>query len=221
MKKRIMCLLLSILLLLGILPAQSFAAAPTAGAEKPETVTTTEGESISVDDSWEEAYPYGVFLFVEGETNIAEGGEEASIMLYRLGGTQGRASAYVYYNTTVLQLDEDLISYATAAGCGDVEIRVEDELPIARYQPVGKLPEPEPTSAKLKSAPYTGADAQKGDRVLTVDAAAEKWQWYVLSDGEWQIVEGATGADFVVGEDMLAEYDFRCVFTKDGVRFCT
>jgi hypothetical protein len=208
-------------LLLGLVPAQAFAAEQIAVVEKPETITTASGESIPVEDSWEEEYPYGVFLFIEGEANIAEGGEEASIMLYRLGGTQGRASAYVYYNPTTVQLDEDRVSFATAAGCGDVYITVEDTLPIAQYQPIGKLPEPEATEAKLRSAPYAGADAQTGDRVLTVDAAAERWQWYVLSDSEWQIVEGATGAEFVVGEDMLEAYDFRCVFTTNGVRYCT
>ena len=142
MKKRILSLLLCIVLLLGLVPAQTFAAEKPAGVKKPETVATSEGERIPVEDSWEEEYPYGVFLFIEGEANIAEGGEEASIMLYRLGGTQGRASAYVYYNPTTVQLDEDRVSFATAAGCGDVYITVEDTLPIAQYQPIGKLPEP-------------------------------------------------------------------------------
>ena len=223
MKKRIISLLLCVVLMLGFVPSQAFALTTeeSGSVEKPTEITTAEGESIPVEDSWEEAYPYGVFLFTDGEVNITEGGEETSIMLYRLGGTQGRASAYVYYNPTSVQLDEDRVSFATAAGCDDVYIIVEDTLPVARYQPLGKPPEPEATEAKLRNEPYAGEDAQAGDRVLTVDAAAERWQWEVLSEGAWKTVEDATGAEFVVGEDMLAEYDFRCVFTKDGVRCCT
>ncbi len=142
------------------------------------------------------------------------------------------------YNPAIMELDEGRLSYGNAAGFGDVEIEVEDTLPIARYQPLGRPAEPETTDVRIKASPYTGENAEEGDRVLTVEAEADAWQWYVLTaqdeaapsaDGApvssgndpWQAVEGATGADFVVSEEMLQEYDFRCVFTASGIARCT
>ena len=74
---------------------------------------------------------------------------KAAIKLYRLGGSQGRATAFVNYNPSVMQLDEDRFSYANAAGSNDVYILVEDALPIARCQPIGRPAEPEQTDAAL------------------------------------------------------------------------
>ena len=221
--KRVLSLLLSLALLAGLFPA---AALPAEAVEytpegKPMEYVTAEGETVAVEDEWEDVYPYGVFLFAEGSTHTAEGGEAASIKLYRLGGTTGRVTAIVNYNPSAMQLDEDRVVYDSAAGYGDITIEVEDPLPIAQYQPLGKPAEPEPGDAALLDDPYTGEDAEEGDRRLTLDAAAEGWQWYIFDGYDWQSVEDATGPEFVVGADMLSGYDFRCVYTLGGVSYCT
>ncbi|MBR1496408.1 MAG: S-layer homology domain-containing protein [Oscillospiraceae bacterium] len=222
--KRVLSLLLSLLLLLGLIPAEAF---PVEAVEytpegKPAELTTAEGEKVEVDEeSWEELYPYGAFLFETGETNLTEGGEPGLVRLYRLGGTAGRATAYVYYNPTIMALDEETLSYASALGSGDIRIEVEDTLPVAAYQPVGKPEDPEPSEAQLRNDAYTGEEAQEGDRVLTVDAAAESWQWYISTEGVWESVEGAVNPEFVVAGEYLDGYDFRCVYTQDGTSYCS
>ena len=128
--KRALCLLLSLVLLAGLFPAALPAEAVEYTPEgKPAELTTAEGEKVEVDaESWEELYPYGAFLFETGETNLTEGGEAGLIRLYRLGGTSGRATAYVYYNPTIMALDEETLSYASAISGGDIRIEVEDAL---------------------------------------------------------------------------------------------
>ena len=221
--KRALSLLLTLALALGLIPAEALQAAAAAWTPegKPAEITTSEGETVTVEDEWETTYPYGVFLFADGQADVTEGGEAATVKLYRLGGTQGQATAFVQYNPAAMQLDEDRVSYAGAAGYGDIVIEVEDPLPIAQYQSVGKAPNPERTDARLLDSPYSGEGAQDGDRVLTVDAAAESWQWYAFDGYAWQIVEDATEPEFIVGAEMLSAYDFRCVYTLGGVSYCT
>ncbi|MBQ9412961.1 MAG: S-layer homology domain-containing protein [Oscillospiraceae bacterium] len=219
--KRILSLILMLSLCIQLMPAPARADMSAEPAAKPVEITTAEGESIAVEESWEEAYPYGAFLFANGQASLTEGGEAVLIPVYRLGGAGGRATAYLYYSPASIALDENTQSSASAAGYGDIRIEVEDALPIAAYQPVGKDPDPEPTDAKLNDAPYAGEDAEEGDRVLTVDVQADSWQWYIRSQGAWEQVEDATVPDFIVPAEFLDEYDFRCVYTVDGVSYCT
>ena len=72
---RILSVLLAITLCAGLLPAEVFAYAQPDPAEKPAEITTAEGETVEVDDEWEETYPYGVFLFADSQANLTEGGE--------------------------------------------------------------------------------------------------------------------------------------------------
>ena len=219
--KRILSLILCMALITELLPASAFADMNVPEDIKPKEIVTSEGKTVEVEDTWEDQYPYGIVLFANGEAHIKEGGEEAVIPVYRLGGTQGRASAIINYNPVVLRLDEEKLSYETAAGAGDVSISVEDPLPIARYQSVGKPAQPEKSNTKITDSLYDGDDALPGDHVLGLDVNADKWQWYVLSQGEWQVVEDATNETLVVSEDMLDIYDFRCVYTSKGRRYCT
>ncbi len=221
MWKRQLSALISAVMLITAIPDPAFAKMEPKDTLKPAEIITTDGKEMEVEDDWETVYPYGVFLFANGQTGLTEGGREETIKLYRLGGTEGRATAYVNYNPAVMQLSENRMSYDSAAGYGDIEIEVEDTLPVAKYQPVGKPAEPEKTDIRLKDDPYTGEDAEEGDRVLTLESEAESWQWYVLSGDEWRIIEDATKAEFVVSANSIEEYDFRCVFTKDNKRFCT
>ncbi|MGX8704454.1 MAG: Calx-beta domain-containing protein, partial [bacterium] len=213
--------LLVVAMLAANVPAEAFASMEKDASGKPTSITTAEGGRVQVEESWEEAYPYGAFLFTNSDAALTEGGEETVVSLYRLGGTSGRATAYVVYAPVVAQMTEELTAYGTAAGYGDVEISVEDALPIAQYQPVGKDPEPEPSTVRILEKEAVGEEYEAGDRALYLDGEAESFQWYVFLEDRWQLVEGATDADFVLSEDLLAKYDVRCVFVKDGERFCT
>ena len=224
LSKRILSLVLVLALCAGLLPQLASADVTERTPEgKPVEFTDANGETVNVEEaSWEDLYPYGAFLFPDGETSILEGGEAGSVKVYRLGGTQGRATAYIIYQPNLMQLDEaGRISYANAAGTDDIVIEVEDPLPIVLYQPIGRDEQPEPTQARLADAYYVGDDAQPGDRVLTVEAEADSWQWYASAYGTWQKVDGATAAEFVVDAESLDTYDFRCVYTSGGVSYCT
>ena len=203
------------------IPVQTFAQTETDESGKPTSIRTSEGGEVQVEESWEEAYPYGAFLFSNSDAALTEGGEEISIPIYRLGGNSGRATAYVVYAPVVMQLTEEITAYASAAGSDDVEIAVEDALPIAAYQPLGKDPDPEPSEVRILEKAAVGDEAQPDDRVLYLSESAEGCRWQVLSDGRWETVEDATDAELVLSEEFLKEYDFRCVFTKDGQSFCT
>ncbi len=219
--KRILSSFLSASVLLTSMQMPVYAHWDTGDDEKPEKVVTKEKGTIEVGESWEETYPYGAFLFDNSDAVVNEGGSGISIPIYRLGGTAGRATAYVTYAPAVTYLSDGSPAYSTAAGSDDVRIEIEDELPIAKYQAVGKDPEPEPSGVKITRSPYSGENAQAGDQVLTPDIEADDHQWFILSDGIWHIVEGATDKEFVVSEDDIKDHDFRCVYTKDGTSYST
>ncbi|MBQ7563846.1 MAG: hypothetical protein IJT16_07630, partial [Lachnospiraceae bacterium] len=212
--KRLIGITLSAAIFTTSIPVPAQAHWDTAGETKPTRVKTSEKGTVAVEDDWETVYPYGAFLFDNSDAILTEGGEEISIPIYRLGGTSGRATAYVVYAPVVTYLTEELVSNGSAAGRDDVEIRIEDPLPIAQYQAVGKDPEPERSPVKIKEAEYAGNDAGEGDKALSVPVVADSYQWYVLYDGSWEKAEGAEGSEFVVPADLLEELDFRCVFTQ-------
>ena len=68
-------------------------------------------------------------------------------------------------------------------------IEVEDPLPIAKYQPLGKDPEPlEP------EVPVSIEVTDNGDGTYTLHRnieVADGYQWYAWSDGSWGVVKGA------------------------------
>ena len=144
--KKGLCVLLCVLMVIYAVPAQVFAAENQNGAAdedgKPVALTNAQG-STDVADEWAQAYPYGVFAFSEYSTATSEGGESVTVPVYRLGGTKGRATAFVIYNPAISQLDEDKFGYANALSTDDLELEVEDASVIAQYQAVGKAPDPE------------------------------------------------------------------------------
>ena len=218
--QQFVALMLSVALLVPLLPPEALAHYAD-DAEKPTSIVRSDGTTEDINEDWVTAFPYGTFAFDNSEAQVTEGGDPAVIRLYRLGGTKGRATAVVSYVPAVTQIAEDKLSYGNAAGLDDVVIEVEDTLPIAKYQPLGKDPDPEPTTVKLVEAESGAADAQPGDRVFTLTEPAEEYRWYVLSDGKWELVQGANEPEFVISGEAYEELDVRCVFTADGVRRCT
>lgn len=221
--QRILSAVLTLTILIGLLPAPALAVAAerTDPAMKPTEVPVSTGETVEIGDDWEEKYPYGAFLFGAGNLSLIEGGDAVTIPVYRMGGNHGRATLRILFNPMKTQVDEETVGVSGAAGFDDLTIEVEDPLPVAAYQAVGKDPDPEPGNAKIVTAPYNGDDAEEGDRSLSVTAAADAWQWYVLDSGVWQAIEDAAEDHLVVGGSDMAQYDFRCVYTVEGVRYCT
>lgn len=199
------------------------------------TLTDSNGNTVTVDDKWKEQFPYGTFAFDNCELVITEGGESGVIKVYRLGGTTGRATAFIQYVPTVVQINEDEYSYANAAGCKDVVIEVEDTQEIAWYQPIGKDPAPlAPSTAveiELLGKPLsTGDDSEKSTRygaaetgdiiyTLKADVEADEYQWYVLIDGYSKEIIDATERTLEVSAEYYNTYDFYCVYTLDGVKY--
>ena len=113
--QRITAFLLCLALCVSLAPVQAFAVDPPTAArsepiasvpveqgEQPEALITAEGE-IPVEEDWDEAYPYGVFAFGTTQADVGEPGAKTAegetllqmqlIPVYRLGGSQGRATA--------------------------------------------------------------------------------------------------------------------------------
>ena len=219
--KRMLAVLLVLALCAGLLPTSALALLREEGGGKPGQFITASGETVNVEDDWESVYPYGVFLFTDSEVSVAEGGGSVTVRVYRMGGTEGRATAWLSYAPAVMPVDEERVSLGSAAGSGDLVIEAEDALPAAQYQPLGKAPDPEPGTLTVSDEPYAGEDGLEGDRVLRLSGEAEAFQWQIQAEGRWQNVEEAVGETFLVSEKLLAEYDFRCVYTLNGAACCT
>ncbi len=171
---------------------------------------------MTIDASWEEAFPYGTFAFSNSQVTVEEGGESHRITVYRLGGTAGRATARILYAPAYARLSETEYTYSTAAGKNDILIEIEDPLPIAKYQPLGKDPEPSEPEIPTGIAVTDNGD---GTHTLTLDVeTAEKYQWYAWNSGIWDIVKGASARDFVVDSQHRPgdTYDYMCAYTVDG-----
>ena len=69
---------------------------------------------------WEAEYPYGTFAFKETQINLKEGAADGTqkgvLTVYRLGGTEGRAEAYIALVPAAAEVEEGRMSYAYAAG---------------------------------------------------------------------------------------------------------
>ena len=212
---RSLALLLALVMTLGLVPQQALAYL----AERPEelTIVDKDGNTVAVTEDWETAFPYGTFAFSDFQVVAEEGGNTAVIQVYRLGGTQGRAVAYITYESALTQLEDGSASYSTAAGSNDIIIEVENPLPGVENQPIGQPEPPRQPEEPVKVV----STADETDVTLSIDVEAEAYQWYVLYAGDWEIVDGAVGKDFVVAQEDLESYDFRCVYTVDGVEYCS
>ncbi len=213
---RVMAMLLTVAVLISAIPTQGFAYY----ADKPEdlSIVDAKGNTVTVGEDWETTFPYGTFAYAASDLTVDEGGE-GTIKVYRLGGTKGRATAYITYVPVAAEIKAGVKTYANAASSKDVEIRVEDPLPIAQYQPVGKDSDPlEPASP----VGVTREDRTETNEVcLSVDTEADAYQWYLLTDEYWEIVTGATGKEFIASSVDYEAYDFRCVYTVDAASYCS
>lgn len=211
--KRSLALLLTLVMLITALPVQVFAyLAPQDG---PITIVDQDGNTVTTDESWETTFPNGTFAFGDFQAVATEGGQTTVIEVMRLGGTAGRAIAYVSYEPAVSKMPDGTATYSTAAGSNDIIIEAEDPLPGSEYQPVGQ---PEAPLTPVTPVAVKRTDTEDG-AALSVDVEADSYQWYVYYAAGWEIVSGATEATFVTSAEDLAEYDFRCVFTVDGTEY--
>ncbi len=192
------------------------AEAPTAAqAEAPVVLKDAAGNEVEPDESWEEVYPYGAFGFDVTAADVSEG-EDTVVKVYRTGGTKGKATAYITYSPLLVANEDGSTYYGYGLSGEDLTIEVEDPLPITEYQAVGKPADPEPCSEKIEKT----ADAE--GYVLTLDRAAERYQWEILYDGVWCAVGDSDKATLAMDAEYLGEdYDYRCIYTVDGVRYCT
>lgn len=181
------------------------------------TLTDGDGNVTEPDESWEETFPYGAFAFENSGLAVKEG-ESGVIRVYRLGGTAGRATAYIKYQPSVTQDETGEAIYDFAISAGDVVVSVEEPQPAAKYQPVGKQPDPQETDAAV-----TASEGEDG-WTLSVDVEnADSYAWQVSENGGvWNDLDGADAAVLPADAEALGEsYDYRCVYTVDGVRYCT
>ena len=221
----------------------------TDGTALPAAIHTADGE-VEIPEDWNEVYPYGTFAFGNYQADVAEPGaltqdggaipQTIRIPVYRLGGTVGKATAKVSFSPAVtLAPDGDgtLYDYA-ASGRDDLLIEYEAPSPIAAVQPVG-VPEElsgiraaEDAAVAFDGEPDAGSLTEEDELILVLSGApdAEEIQWqFRAEDGDWQDVDGGDASalpmlwgdiwDF--GEDCWKENDFRCLYSLDGVRYCT
>lgn len=183
-------------------------------------ITGRDGQTSQVDENWVHDYPYGIFALGNSELIVTEGGSEMVLTVYRLGGTAGKASAIIQYMPTVSENADGSYNYSSAISKDDILIEVENTLPIARYQPWGMPPEPEPTDQTVSVADFYNDEGEAMTR-LSVPAGAGTYQWYALIDGAWEKIKDGTAATYELDAASFDLYDFRCVFTEDGARYCT
>jgi hypothetical protein len=220
MKKHLRNLIATVLvvaMLVQILPGTVYAYLTNGGEDKTIYI---DGKPVTPDGSWEEQFPYGTFAFNISEAQISEDGGETTLSVYRLGGSKGSAQLQLAYFPAIAEIAEGQRDYTSALSSDDLNIRVEDPLPIAAYQPRGKAPAPEAAPAAYISV----AEPDENDDVLLtlVDAGdAESIAWYMLYEGKWTLVEDAVTDVLPVASADYAEYDFRAVYKENGTAYAT
>ena len=224
--------LISILLVLfmSISIMQPAVALWTGGSSDILTLKDASGNTIAVDESWEETFPYGTFAFENSEFSVGEG-KESRITVYRLGGTKGRATAYISVSPVIAPVEDGGYSLANAAGTNDYGMKAEDTLPVAAYQPVGRdrssspIPVPVQTARSLANVTDESGQIEKyGDTCIYADVDAETYQWQVYRQstwgedvpGEWESVASASDASLMISNENYADFDYRCLFTTTG-----
>ena len=118
MKKRLsrlLSILLCLTMVVSLVPAQTFAyyvedaesgIRKTADGTAVGTISGTDaqGNATTIDydeKTWTETYPYGAFAFEKSSLALQEGGSGV-IKVYRLGGTAGRATAFLTYKPVLV-----------------------------------------------------------------------------------------------------------------------
>ncbi len=223
--QRLLALLLCLCMLASVLPLQVWAEPRgqslaqtriSQQTELPETLQSPEGE-ISVEEDWNEAFPYGTFAFGNYQADVGEPGAKTGdgealpqsilIPVYRLGGSTGRVTAKITY-APAITTDADGLDYVydyAASALDDLRIEFENPSPIAAWQTVG-LPrwqrEMQPGAVGVR---MTDAGEPAAGGVLTLGLSetvdAEDYRWQAKKDGAWQDLKRLSGS----GEDEKAE----------------
>ncbi|MEG2096914.1 MAG: Calx-beta domain-containing protein, partial [Pseudoflavonifractor sp.] len=212
--KKLLAMTLTLAILISTVPAQVFAYM----APKSENLSVVDknGKTIAEDDSWEQTFPYGAFAFEHASLANAEG-EDGIIKVYRLGGTAGRATAFLTYEPVLTQNEDGTTIDDYAISSDDIEIKVEEPQPAAKYQPVGKVPDPKSSKATVKAVPD-----EKG-YTLNLSVTAEQYQWQILNNGVWENILDATAATVPADKEFVdgSTYDYRCLYTEKAVQYCS
>lgn len=226
---RMVSLILVIILMTNI-TTPALAVLMDTSSAKGVTLTDSNGNTVTADESWEETFPYGTFAFHSSQLSTAEGAKAQTIQVYRLGGTKGKAQIALTLSPVVTELDDGTYSYANAAGTKDFTVEVEDSLPITDYQAYGydeqpKAPETAVTVSAVAEESTENSTDEAGETVyghtvLTADVNADSYRWQALSTSGWQDVEG-TERTLDVDNEAVAASDFRCIYTVGGVQYCT
>ena len=215
--RRLLCAALTVLMLFEA-SGSALAYLVTGEGSAPTSVvyTDTNGNTQPVDESWEETFPYGAFAFETSGLALSEG-ESGVIKVYRLGGTTGRATAYLTYEPVLLQDENGGAVYDYAVSANDVAIQVEEPLPRARYDAVGMPPVPETGDAAVRAVP------DELGYSLRLSETAQSYQWQILSDGAWKDIQDAAGAEVPADAEFIdsGSYDYRCIYTLGGVEYCS
>lgn len=203
------------------------------GAPQASNIVVRDENGNVIEEDWETAFPYGTFVLEKSEVTLTEGGAEQRVKVYRLGGTIGRATAKFQLAPAAAQSGEDEISYINAAGKSDYAVKVEDTLPVAAYQPVGREADPLASGVQVgidearctadTVDAETGEITAYGDVVLYADVDAQAYQWYAYSaqSGRWTKIDGATEKELMIDTSMVEGFNYRCVYTQNNTRFST
>lgn len=217
MMKRLLSLLLCLCMTLTLLPSAALAyLVDDKNTASSLTFTDSDGNTQNVDESWTERFPYGAFAFEKSSLAVPEG-ESDVIKVYRLGGTAGRATAYLTYEPVLIQDEDGNPVYDYAVSADDVDIAVEEPQPIAQYQPVGKPPAPASGDAVVTAV------ADELGYTLRLSKDADAYQWQILHDGDWEDILDATSAEVPADAEFIdgGAYDYRCLYTVDKVKHCS
>lgn len=215
--KRLLSVGLAVLILFQVSGnALAYVVADQPTAPTSLTYTDAEGNTQAVDESWAESFPYGAFAFETSGLAVKEG-ESGVIRVYRLGGTTGRATAYLSYEPVLIQGEDGEAVYDYAISADDVNIQVEEPLPRAQYDPVGMPPAPQVGSASVS------ADPDEQGYILRLSQTADAYQWQILYEDTWQDIGEATAAEVPADLEFIdsGSYDYRCIYTVDGVEYCS
>ena len=255
MTKRVIAFLLVLCMLPAILPLAAFAEGTATrvagGTEKPaakeDVVIRKADGSVSGNIDWEQLYPYGTFAFGDAGGEIVEGGEDGMdallIPVYRLGGTDGRATAVIRYSPDIfLKEDGSIFRDWAISARDDIELSFELPNPIAEYQKLSAptiAPAPEGVKLDLKEfVPEDGEDVN-GLYPATIfpvfpdankpEVTAYAWQYRKADEDDtcWRSMENADTAEFdldlddVVDANGIVLYDYRLLYETSDGWFCT
>ncbi len=228
-KTKIISMLLILAMVINLLPISAFAKIMDSKAATGVTLTAGDGSTVMVDESWEERFPYGTFAFEESQIVVNEDDGARTIKVYRLGGTRGKAQLTLSLSPVVTETEDGNYSFANAAGINDFTVEVEDTLPIAHYQTYGMAAQPLVTDVPVKVTavvenPNTLDEdgvtvATYGNSLITAGVEADSYRWQAFRDEIWEDV--GEGASLDVENNVIELYDFRCIYTVDGVEYGT